>query len=80
MLDGYAKIGEFFSAGQVAVLQSVFDAAGIDYLILDEYSSGLFGPFFLNRGVRILVAEDDFGRAKTLMAGEEAPDSPEIGP
>ncbi|MDK1021250.1 MAG: DUF2007 domain-containing protein [Candidatus Hydrogenedentes bacterium] len=80
IMDGYAKIGEFYGAGQVAVLQSVFDAAGIDYLILDEYASGLLGPFLLGHGVRILVAEGDFDRAKTLMAGEETPDSPEIGP
>lgn len=80
VMDGYVKIDGFYDAGHVALLQSVFDAAGIDYLILDEYTSGLFGPFFPNCGVRILVAEDDLGRVETLMAGEEAPDSPEIGP
>lgn len=80
MMDGYVKIGGFYDTGQIALLQSVFDASGIDYLILDEYTSGLFGPFFPNCGVRILVAEADLDRVETLMAGEEAPDSPEIDP
>ncbi len=69
ILPGFTMIGEFHDMNLFDVLRTRLDAAGIEYVVLDEYRAGLRG--FLTAGtgfgVRLLVRDDQVPEALELV-------------
>ena len=65
---GYVELATVFTEGEIALLKSSLDQAGIDYYFHGEQAHRLAPlPF----GVRLMVREDFRDEAEALLSGQD---------